>query len=74
MTDLIPATQKEAVAILYTNYRGETSVRRIVPKRIWFGKTDWHPEDQWILDAYDLEKKADRGFALKDVKAWSLEK
>ena len=74
MTDAISATSKEAVAILYTNYRGETSVRKIVPKRIWFGKTDWHPEHQWILEAFDLEKGANRGFAMKDVKAWFLEK
>jgi predicted DNA-binding transcriptional regulator YafY len=67
-------SSEKTVAILYTNYRGETAVRRIVPKRIWFGKTDWHPEEQWILDALDVEKGADRGFALKDVKAWFVEK
>jgi hypothetical protein len=65
---------KEAVAILYTNYRGETSIRKIVPKKIWFGKTDWHPDEQWILDAFDLEKGAERGFALRDVKSWFSEK
>jgi predicted DNA-binding transcriptional regulator YafY len=74
MTDTISTTSKESVAILYTNHLGETSVRRIVPKRIWFGKSDWHPKDQWILDAFDLEKGADRGFAMKDIKAWFLEK
>ena len=74
MSDATSTTPKEAVAILYTNYRGETSVRTIIPKRIWFGKTDWHPEEQWILEAYDLDKGAERGFAMKDVKSWLLEK
>ena len=67
-------TPKEAVSILYTNHRNETSIRRIVPERIWFGKTEWHLEEQWILFAFDIEKGAERGFALKDVKAWFKEK
>ncbi|MCK5605195.1 hypothetical protein KAR91_25110 [Candidatus Pacearchaeota archaeon] len=65
--------EKEAVSILYTNYRGETTVRQIVPKKLWFGGTDWHPEEQWLLDAYDLEKQADRSFAMKDIRAWFVE-
>ena len=61
---------KATVSIVYTNYRGETGLRRIIPKRIWFGGTDWHPEEQWLLDAYDVKKKADRSFAMKDIRAW----
>src|ERR1700733_7374743 len=34
-----------AISLVYTNYRGETSVRRVIPQRIWFGATDWHPEN-----------------------------
>ncbi len=60
-----------AVTILYTNYRGETGVRHIVPSRIWFGSAEWHPEPQWILDAVDLDKEALRSFALKDIASWS---
>ena len=61
---------KESVSILYTNYRGETALRRIIPKDIWFGKTDWHPEEQWLLNALDIDKGANRSFALKDIKEW----
>ncbi len=61
---------ERSVRILYTNYRGETSLRRIVPERIHFGSTEWHPEPQWLLDAVDIEKKATRSFALKDIRAW----
>jgi len=62
--------EKELVSIVYTNYRGETALRKIVPKRMWFGKTDWHPEEGWLLDAFDIEKDAERSFAIKDIKAW----
>ncbi len=66
--------KEELVNIVYTNYRGETSVRKIIPKRIWFGSTDWHPDFQWLLDAFDVEKKADRSFAMKDIKTWFPDK
>jgi predicted DNA-binding transcriptional regulator YafY len=57
-----------AISLVYTNYRGETSVRRVIPQRIWFGATDWHPENQWMLDAVDVDKDAERSFALKDIR------
>jgi len=62
--------ENKIVKILYTNYRGETAVRQIIPIKIWFGKTDWHPEEGWLLDAYDIEKQAERSFSMKDIKAW----
>jgi len=64
----------ETVNIVYTNYRNETAVRKVVPKKIWFGGTGWHPEEQWLLDAYDIEKQADRSFAMKDIRSWFPEK
>ncbi|MEW6053200.1 MAG: hypothetical protein AB1552_05330 [Nitrospirota bacterium] len=64
--------EKQTVSIIYTNYRGETSLRKILPKRLRFGKTDWHHEDQWVLDAIDLKKQIERSFAMKDIRAWML--
>lgn len=64
--------KEKVVKILYTNYRGETAIREIIPEKIWFGGTDWHPEPQWLLDAFDLEKQANRSFAMKDIKSWFL--
>ena len=61
---------KTTVNIVYTNYRGETRLRQIIPKRIWFGCTEWHSEEQWLLDAYDVNKQCGRSFALKDIRAW----
>lgn len=59
------------VKIIYTNYRGETSERVIVPKELFWGKNDWHPKEQWLLLAFDVGKSADRTFAVKDIKKWN---
>lgn len=56
----------QPVTLTYTNWRGETAERSIIPMRVWFGSTDWHPEPQWLLTALDVEKGAGRDFALKD--------
>jgi predicted DNA-binding transcriptional regulator YafY len=64
---------EQQVKILYTNYKGETSLRTIVPIKIWFGSTDWHPSPQWLINAIDIQKEAERSFAMKDIKAWFLE-
>ncbi len=64
---------EKTVKILYTNYRNETKIRTIIPIRIWFGETDWHPEKQWLLDAYDFEKDAERSFAIIDIKSWYID-
>lgn len=61
---------KKIVKILYTNWKGVTSYRNIIPESIEFKATEWHPEEQWILNAFDVEKNAIRGFALKDIKEW----
>lgn len=52
---------------LYKNWKGETRERSVQPIKIWFGKTEFHPEEQWFLKAKDLEKNEERDFALKDI-------
>ncbi len=64
---------RETAKILYLNYKGETAVRTILPHRVWFGSTQWHPEPQWFLKAWDMDKGEDRDFAMKDIKAWGVE-
>jgi len=51
----------------YKNYNGEISSRIVIPYKPWFGKTEHHKEEQWLLHAYDIEKCAERNFALKDI-------
>ncbi len=63
---------KKTLRILYTNYKGETAVRTILPKELKFGSTEYHPEEQWLLVAFDLEKNAERTFAVKDIQSWNV--
>lgn len=60
----LPAGKGEAVRLTYTNWRGETAEREIIPKRLWFGSTEWHPEPQWLITAVDTGKGQERDFAL----------
>lgn len=60
------------VRFRYRNYKGKESVRRAVPGPIYWGKTEWHPEEQWLFRAWDLDKGEARDFALKDVLAWGV--
>ncbi|MDP3148201.1 MAG: hypothetical protein Q8N83_03630 [Ignavibacteria bacterium] len=64
--------ENHKVKICYTNYRGETNFREIIPIKIWFGKTDWHPEEGWLMDVYDINKKAERSLSIKDIKLWDI--
>lgn len=52
--------------LLYTNYKGETSIRDVRPLSVREGKNKWHPEVQWLILVYDWDKKATREYALKD--------
>ena len=54
------------ITMIYRNYRGEVGRRTIIPLAIWFGHTEFHPDPQWLLTAFDVEKKAQRDFALRD--------
>jgi hypothetical protein len=65
--------QAKRVRILYKNYKGETAWRSIVPGQIRFASNEWHPQDQWLLDAFDLDKAAPRSFALNEIREWKAE-
>jgi predicted DNA-binding transcriptional regulator YafY len=60
----------EVVRVVYTNWKGETSIRHIAPIEIFFGSNEWHTEEQWLLLALDVDKGAERTFALKDIHTW----
>ena len=59
--------QAPCIPMRYTNYRGETAIRHIIPLRVWWGSTEWHPEPDWLLESVDVEKCATRDFALSDA-------
>jgi predicted DNA-binding transcriptional regulator YafY len=62
--------KEKSVRILYTNWEGKTSLRTIIPKDLVYISTEWHPEAQWCINAFDLDKNAERTFTCKDIKAW----
>lgn len=51
----------------YVNYKGEPSSRKVIPIKVSFDRSEWHPEPQWMLHAWDVEKEAYRDFAMKDM-------
>lgn len=53
--------------VTYTNYKGETRNRVIIPINLWYGSTEYHKEPQWLYQALDVEKNQVRDFALKDL-------
>lgn len=55
-----------AVEFFYTNYKGETGKRWATPLGLRWGSTEWHPEPQWLMRAFDHDKGAEREFALTD--------
>lgn len=46
-------------------------MRLVHPLVLFFGNSQWHPEHQWLLVAYDLNKEAERTFAMKDISDWA---
>jgi predicted DNA-binding transcriptional regulator YafY len=66
-------SRARVVTIEYTNHRGDRLTRRIIPERVWFGATDWHPEPQWLLDAYDFDRRVDRSFAMRDISSFAAD-
>jgi predicted DNA-binding transcriptional regulator YafY len=61
----------QIVRVIYTNHRGEASTRKILPIRMWFGESEWHPNvKQHFLKAWDVEKEAERDFAMCEITAW----
>jgi predicted DNA-binding transcriptional regulator YafY len=51
----------------YVNWEGKRAVRSVKPIKVWYGKTKWHPKEQWMLKALDLEKNEERDFSLKEI-------
>lgn len=62
----------QAVVIDYTNWRGERSMRRIIPRHMAWTKNEWHPEYQWMVYAFDIDKNAYRFFANSSIHSWKV--
>ena len=56
----------EPIEVVYSNHREEKMERIITPLKVYWGHTEWHPQDQWLMDVYDHDRSALRTYALKD--------
>ena len=63
---------QKRIQIHYKNYKGEIAWRNILPGQIRFASTEHHIEEQWLMDAQDIDKGAQRSFALKDILEWKF--
>lgn len=59
------------VIIDYTNWRGERNFRTILPVETFFGLNEFHPGEQWLLKAIDVEKNVERVFSMKEIHSWT---
>ena len=62
----LQAIPEEEFCAYYRNWRGEIAWRILIPKGIWYGKTEWHPQEQWFLKAEDTRDGKIKDFALCD--------
>lgn len=51
----------------YVNWKGEFGHREVKVEEILFGSTDYHKKEQWLMKAWDMNKQAERIFAMKDM-------
>ena len=60
------------VVVDYTNWQGKRAERLILPisGTMRLGSNEWHPELQWLFDAFDVAKDEDRVFALAGIHSW----
>lgn len=67
MENLIELFFRVPNKVQYKNWKGEIAERTIMPYHVFFGATEYHEEEQWLLEAHCLDKEELRTFALKDM-------
>ncbi len=55
----------ETVTFVYRNWRDDVEERTVLPKRIYWGTTDYYQTKQWLMEAWDVHRGAERVFALE---------
>ncbi len=64
----MPEKNVQTVTVIYKNWKNEVRLREIIPHRLYWGRTEYHPELQWLLEALDTEDGKLKQFAWKDCK------
>lgn len=65
------ADSSKIIEVLYKNWKGKTSHRKIMPLEMEFTTSEWHGEEpQWFIRAICLDKNEERMFAMKDIRSF----
>lgn len=67
---LSPVGRTHQLTIDYTNHQGKRTVRRVTAMTIWRGVSEYHEGAQLFLHAYDIDRMAERDFAIVDIHRW----
>jgi hypothetical protein len=70
---MIEVKQWEYIEFDYVNWKGKKGHRKARVLGFFFGTTEFHKEEQWLMQASDLDKKEERTFAMRDmsnIKYW----
>jgi hypothetical protein len=59
------------VKLRYTNYKGVTKEYTVYPMSLWYGNTEYHPEDQWLMSCRDMKDNKRKDFAVKSIVSWT---
>lgn len=59
--------QKSVINFDYKNYKGINSSRRAELHNLFYGQTEFHPKEQWLVEAVDIDKGETRVFSLEDM-------
>jgi predicted DNA-binding transcriptional regulator YafY len=62
--------EEQIVTITYLNHRGKISERQIIPYEFGWGSTEYYPTPQFLLEAWDFNKKALRTFSMNNIINW----
>jgi hypothetical protein len=69
----LPALARSPRRLVQVDYDDPAAGRAwhtIRPHALYFGSTDWNPENQWLLDADDIETGDRRDLAMSNIRAW----
>jgi hypothetical protein len=60
---------EQELRVMYRNHEGRRGWRRVIPLPVapFWGSTPYHAEQQWLLRVWDLDKDAERTYAMKDI-------
>lgn len=57
----------DCIEFTYVNWEGETAIREVIVEGLLFGSNNYHTDEQFLLEAFDINKKEMRTFAIKDM-------